>query len=529
MHSHRHLKYIGVFQVPVTNLNFIAGVGERTYNQKQINHLENLFRRTSINHVDPRHWIDGYIDVSEEASLLRDLNLTRCQIDKKNAEGEFPRIERYVAYTQGRHRVEAAKNIDASSCWTIRLYSTDQYGFRTNFIVKLRTEQYQHEFPHSDGEIYSKLREYSDEPANFHEWHERLSVTKQKAFFYINARPPIANALDRLIQVKAVMESLQLSCFLKIFDHRLDDELLAALNHIIEQWAGFATDNGLMTLEMETVRALEGRAPSVSVTDRNSIISTLRDRRTFNSDTNTQVRSETKDRVLATPGLIHGLKSLHMNMQHLCVAARVIWDYLIPRETRTLAKAQKMTLAETLQKCWTAEESYVEIREGVFQPAYGPPSFRLAYIQLLLSALRLFPFLTNLQPKIMRGEKSFLSIDPHCILIFHKRARFLGFDTLDFDGPNIDPTLKLGDRPWLRSQTTSSANEPDLLDRLDRRWGRPYKAIYQVIQTQAFLPTIERLAEGSKLSVAFILRDFILVFFGPCQFQLNYTRSPIYL
>lgn len=83
MHSQGHLKYLGIVRVPVTYLNFFAGVGERVYSQKRTDPPEQLFRNTSINHNGPRHWIDGYVDISEVAGLLRDLNLAQSQLDEK--------------------------------------------------------------------------------------------------------------------------------------------------------------------------------------------------------------------------------------------------------------------------------------------------------------------------------------------------------------------------------------------------------------------------------------------------------------
>lgn len=513
--------------MPLANLHFIDGIGERIYNQRHTDHLEELFRRTSINHSNQRHWVDGYIDGSNEVSILRDVGLTWSQLREKNSHGEYPYVTHVVAYTQGRHRVEAAKRIDPSSCWTVRLYSTDRRSFRANRIVKSRTEQYQHELTNSDGHIYSKLREYYADSFNYCEWHGRLSKTKQKAFFYITMRPPIANALDRLMPLKGVIEFLQLSSFLKIFDQRLDDELLAGLKHVHMQWSAFIGGNNLRALDKKSVAALEGQAPTVSDSDHMWINTAFSEGQLFPGVTNVAIRSDIERRVLASRGIICGLRSLHSNMQYLCIGAEAIWSYLIPKELRTTAKAKAMSLSATLQSCWSGTESYVEIEEGVFQPACGPPSFNLSYIQLILSALRLFPYLTDAKPKVERGQKVFLSIDVHCISALHQRAKLLGFHTLDFDLASVDSMLHVNRRQWRLPQVTKSANEADLLSRSDHRWGRPYKEVYRILQTQAFLPTIARLSTNAGMSIAFVLRELITVYFPPCTFELDNTRSPV--
>ncbi|XWW92451.1 hypothetical protein V2A60_003791 [Cordyceps javanica] len=271
MESQGDIKFIGIIRVPLANLVFNPGTGEKPYNQKQTDQLERLFRRTSVNHAERRHWIDGYIEQNAEEGLLCDLKLSRSQLGGINSREEYPLVEQQtIAFTQGRHRVDAAKRIDPSSCWTIRLHSTNSHSIN---IVKCRTEQYQHEITNSDGEIYTKLRGYGGDHVNFCEWHERLSITKQKAFFYIKKRPAVMEALDRLIPLNGVIESLHLSYFLKIFDKRLDDELCAGLDKIHKQWSRITDGRRLDLLDKDTVAALEGRAPSVS--RRSAVASTV--------------------------------------------------------------------------------------------------------------------------------------------------------------------------------------------------------------------------------------------------------------
>ncbi|OAA42287.1 hypothetical protein ISF_09727 [Cordyceps fumosorosea ARSEF 2679] len=529
MESRGDVRFIGIIRVPLVNLHFIEGTGERPYNQKQTDHLEILFRGTSVNHADRRHWIDGYIEQAAEEGLLSDLNLSRSQLGGINSREEYPLVEQQtVAFTQGRHRVDAAKRIDPSSCWTIRLHSTNPYSFHKNRIVRCQTEQYQHEMSNSDGEIYTKLRGYGGDHINFCEWHERLSITKQKAFFYITKRPAITEALDRLIPLKGVFESLHLSYFLKIFDKRLDDELLAGLDNIHKQWSRITDGCRLDLLDKDTVTALEGRAPSVSTEDQAWIASSFQQRRDSSSVFDASLLLKMESCVLAETGLIHSLRSLHMNMEHLGVAAGILWTYLIPKGLRATAKAKQLSLAATLRSCWMEKGPLIEMNEGVFQPARGPPSFTISYVQLLLSALRLFPYLANTKPKVEKGERMLLSIDLHCVASFHQRARMLGFNTSEFDPATAGHIAQCSGQ-WRQPHATASADEAKLLIRPYHRWGRPYQGVYRIIQTQAFLPTIARLSQTSYVTTAFILRDFVTTFFEPFHFELDSSRPPVYL
>ncbi len=526
MESQSDIKFIGIIRVPLANLLFNAGTGEKPYNQKQTDQLEKLFRRTSVNHAERRHWIDGYIAQTAEEGFLCDLKLSRSQLGGMNSREEYPLVEQQtVAFTQGRHRVDAAKKIDPSSCWTIRLHSTNSHSVN---IIKCRTEQYQHEITNSDGEIYTKLRGYAGDHVNFCEWHERLSKTKQKAFFYIKKRPAIMEALDRLIPLNGVIESLHLSYFLKIFDKRLDDELCAGLDNIHKQWSRITDGRRLDLLDKDTVAALEGRAPSVSTEDQAWIASLFQQRRHSSSISDASPLQDMEHRVLKETGLIHSLRSLHMNMEHLGVAAGILWTYLIPKGLRATAKAKKMSLAATLQSCWRAKAPLVETTEGVFQPVHGPPSFAISYVQLLLSALRLFPYLANTKPKVEKGEKMLLSINLFCIAVFHQRARLLGFDTLEFDPATVGSMAQSGGQ-WRQPRATASTDEAKLLIRPYRRWGRPYQAVYHIIQTQAFLPTITSLSQTSYVTTALILRDFVKTFFEPFHLKLDSSRPPVYL
>lgn len=69
----------------------------------------------------------------------------------------------------------------------------------------------------------------------------------------------------------------------------------------------------------------------------------------------------------------------------------------------------------------------MEVEEGQFQCLQGPPSFGLAYAQLVLAALRQFPYLSKVESKVEKGLKSAILQDANYISLFYRRAIFLGF------------------------------------------------------------------------------------------------------
>ncbi|XWX00019.1 hypothetical protein V2A60_008035 [Cordyceps javanica] len=245
MESQGDIKFIGIIRVPLANLVFNPGTGEKPYNQKQTDQLERLFRRTSVNHAERRHWIDGYIEQNAEEGLLCDLKLSRSQL----------------------------------------------------------------------GGINSREEGYGGDHVNFCEWHERLSITKQKAFFYIKKRLAVMEALDRLILLNGVIESLHLSYFLKIFDKRLDDELCAGLDKIHKQWSRITDGRRLDLLDKDTVAALEGRAPSVSTEDQAWIASLFQQRRHSSSVSDASPLQNMEHFVFKETGLIHSLRVAHVRQQ----------------------------------------------------------------------------------------------------------------------------------------------------------------------------------------------------------------------
>ncbi|OWT42272.1 hypothetical protein VFPPC_18426 [Pochonia chlamydosporia 170] len=526
--------YLGVVQVPLRQMQFMEEVGERLHDTRQTERLQALFQNTAADHENYRHWVDGYIDNTEVSSFVNKLGLSRQELKQHNLDGNYPRLDdQVVCFTQGRHRIEAASNINPYDLWTVRLSCMSLSQIQTNQIVKSRTEQYQHETPDSDGRIYSKLREYGDRGLEFHEWHQRLSKKKQYIFRRITQRCTMVEALDLLIQLPGVLDFLQLGCYGTVFDNRLFEECITGWNLIFAEWSKFTLGSRLLrsSIDRDTVVALEGRAPAASEADREWIHQAFTSGQVWSRITDPQQRCELESRVQSTTVIIPGLRWLQGNLLYLNIAARIIWKLIIPEKEGRKAERKKLSLQQILQSYWVASESKscVEIQEGVFQPVHGPASFNLAYNQLMLAALRQFPYLSKPDPKGKSGEKLGLSLDLNCISLFHKRAALLGFRSSVIQQGVAIVRPPFQPREWTTGKDSTSFNEVKFFSQMYHRWGKPHVHVFRVIQTSAFLPKLTRARSHSEVDITYVLQDLLRTFVKPCSFDCDLSGRCIYL
>ncbi|KAL6410009.1 hypothetical protein AUP68_06418 [Ilyonectria robusta] len=534
--AHEALSLLGVVQVPVANLYFVkdigGGVGERQHSKKQVQHLETLFSKTTIDHEDHRHWIDGYVDQSDVPSILGHLGGS-ITLHQSNAAGFYPYLtDQRVAYTHGRHRVEASQRIDPQSCWTIFLCSTDLSMLARNRVVQRRTEQFHHEERYTDGYIYSKLREHPVDSLDYDEWYMRLSLNKQKNFEAINKHSDVAGALDRLIGFPGIIDALRLGNFRKYSAWGLFSEAHTCLDHIYSEWSGYTLGNRIVQkhLTPETVKLLEGRAPAISRSDHEWVRAVFQAKMVFPAITDQQQRDQLEKKILGTSGMIPSLRIFQGNMLYLGIAAQVVWSLLIPSELKKTTKAGDgpTTLQSALRECWVETEPYVEIREGEFQPVLGRPSFNLAYNAVIVAALRQFAFMARDGPKVERGEPATrLSTDDihSCESLFQRRAKLVGFRNYVIEEGATNTVS-----PFKPEKHALESDEHVFLSRVEHRWGRPFARMFPVIQEVAFLPRLfEEEVHAGEITEAFVLKDMVRAFLPHCSFNFDLSRPSVHI
>ncbi|OAQ58435.1 hypothetical protein VFPPC_11561 [Pochonia chlamydosporia 170] len=297
---------LGVVQVPLQNLQFVEGVGERLHNTRQTERLQTLFECNSADHENSRHWIDGYIDNAEAPSFLNKLGLSRQDLNRHNLDGN-------------------SLALMTTSCASLRVATGSK---RQRILTHMSGGPLgcHHETPDSDGRVYCKLREYGDGSLEFHEWHQRLSKSKQYIFQRLTQRVPMMEALDLLGHFPAVVDFLQLGCYSSVFDNRIFGETIAGWNLIYTGWSRLTLGSRFLqhSIDRDTVLALEGRAPAASKADQLWIHQAFASGQVWPGITDPQQRRELEYRVQSFEGIIPSLKWLQANLLYLNVAAGII-------------------------------------------------------------------------------------------------------------------------------------------------------------------------------------------------------------
>lgn len=518
--------FIGIVEVPVAHLLFVGGSGQRLQNDVIRHHFAELLQDTHRAHSDMRHLIAGYIDTSETQTILRDAGTSSLKITRQNNSGKYPFIENaIVRYTHGRHLIAAALAVDSAARWAVALYQTTIGRLPWSPVVRGCTETSRYEQSYTDGHIYIKLRLHRDKGWDYNEWSQRLTKQKRIGMDAIDQRVDISLELNKLTEVPAILDALYLNCIQKSFVLRLDEELLAGIRNLYSEWLRLTHGNMaiLKQMDKETVAALAGRAPRVCNKDRLFIDAMFSSGQIFSKVDDPEEREALRLRVQQSSGIIPSLLSLQSNLRFLGIAAKIIWRYLIPKSLRLKAKQSKLSLKATLRGCWTSTGPYVEIREGEFVSATGPPNFDLVYIQLVLAAIRQFPYLSCCQPKMGRAETLQFTHDPHHAALFVRRAKFLGIQTATIDEnikdffPDKNNTQQL--------QFRDLPDESEVLSRLGNRWGRPSASIYWRIRQEGFLPTIVAHTAESRLSAIFVLRSTLRSCFNLPSFNIDFAQG----
>lgn len=121
---------------------------------------------------------------------------------------------------------------------------------------------------------------------------------------------------------------------------------------------------------------------------------------------------------------------------YISIASNILRALIDPVDKEIRAPDKTRTLRTTLLDYWTETPPHVEISEGEFQPIKGNPSFDLAYSQLFLAAIRQFPYLCQVSPRLeMTRDQQCLhavaaspsSIGEHSYLGFITRRLRRGF------------------------------------------------------------------------------------------------------
>ncbi|KAK1480558.1 hypothetical protein CCUS01_16216 [Colletotrichum cuscutae] len=381
------IRLVGVVQVPLDCLQTLE-LGQRIYDPDRCDYLAAVFDGHCINPERANNQIDGIILEQTLQEILLALLISVKRLEITLTHGPYPEVFGHnVYYLQGRHRLEAAKRSRGVLTWVVRLHVTDSWQ---NFLhdetrfIKSQTDWYSHEREWSDGDIYIKLR---DSQLRRDESTERQFTVR----------------LGPMKRFPGLLQGLKLGMWYKYCQWlHLDPEVTAYMQRIARVCAEMTDGVGEFErcMDVNTIRTLEGRLPS-SAADRQVIQRGFSSGKLFPKVTDKSWRERIEYNVLKIPVLIPSLKSFHENMKVLSTAAQIVKNHLLPDHTR-----EKGTLQQQLQEFWNPPARLVvEISEGQFRYGVGPSSFDVAYVHLMLAAIRQFPSLQHADsPRVSRGK-----------------------------------------------------------------------------------------------------------------------------
>lgn len=168
------------------------------------------------------------------------------------------------------------------------------------------------------------------------------------------------------------------------------------------------------------------------------------------------------------------------------------------------------SIYQAMLGCWREPECGDQDSLSHVRQSQPPVRFKACYKQVLLAALRHFPYLSNIAPRCERGQKAVAppAEDAH-IADFLRESRGHGFLTRKVE----KELTRLQCVPG--TQTTPPSMLPPMEIVLKRRCGRPFANSYQFLRSTLFLDTVLQ-ADGhtNHPTTLFIQRDFLRSIFG---------------
>ncbi|CZR55714.1 uncharacterized protein PAC_05602 [Phialocephala subalpina] len=564
-------RMIGTARVAISSLEFVGG---RELDSRIVDGLIKNFELRKCRRYDPDHYIPVIISTTQLKRALRASNINQSELLSPTKRGSLCFLKTAVGQKlqclQGKHRVKAAEEFFVDSrdrWWAIRLFLCDSTDVRDKFFALWRHD-YTFQVPPNDGDVYLNIREChrSGKHLDVPTWESYLTPCKKTALSRLLGHKDFTYHFDELrvfpglwvwLELGNIQRHLALRCDEVLRDIALQpragcllsaQEIIRYLKHIKEIWDIITC--GIMIIQalvdMQTVEAVQCRAPGVSSEDRDFIIQAMGTGLLFPKVTDQSMRQILLESLLSIECLIPSIKSLHENLKYVDIGAKILKHLVLPSKVR-------YTLQEDLRKCWKSPEYIVESGKGKVLRDLSSNSQRLpwdlAYKQLWLIALRAFPDLGGRAPRKEIGGCLYATrLDPLQNYLFAESARRIGFNSEEIEKTLTNDPRKeslrtavgqvfnlesadlegLIDKMFLEFPTTTKslqleplvqdcqAIRSDLHD-LNRRWGVPYQRAFEDGRENLYIPNMtENGLNGSHdmPSAMFIQRDFMNAFFG---------------
>ncbi|RSL64913.1 hypothetical protein CEP53_003874 [Fusarium sp. AF-6] len=311
------------------------------------------------------------------------------------------------------------------------------------------------------------------------------------------------------------------------------DELIVVYwrDHMRKIWDGIfeGLEDQERYLDSYTARFVQFKSPARSQTDRRAIRDEMAKGSLFPNISDQAQRDKLLDNIVKIKAVIPSILTFHENMRYLTMGAKILANHIeVKRRKRRRGKLSTFprppeSLVENLGRDWRWVGNYAEVREGHYLTIHEPLDAKGAFVQLILMALRLFPFLGSVSPlQDVKGRGMDAFIDDS-----YKRRLCVG-------------ALCLGYRNWkiLEGIQLSSSEVPrtipkghPLLDTMSGwRGGMPTISVFQKLRECSFLPSLEEAAQEpaeSEPDPLLVKADFVHAFFGHCRLSIDQSKPVV--
>ncbi|KAI2889407.1 hypothetical protein CBS63078_10207 [Aspergillus niger] len=267
----RHLKYKGTAKVDINDISFHPTVSRQIDNGK-LERLRRIFRTEGCRRLDINNQVTAVVSGEHLQSALERVGIA-AEALMTNSPDQLPQLHFPAGQLEclhGLHRITAGKDFlpPADRWWPIDIYLEDL----SDTLRKSLLDEYSNETPPSDGEVYRKIRQYSNEHnARFRKrWWSRLSPNKERRLKALWRHEEFRDAFDKLLVIPGIWGGMRIGSLSKLMALKCDEEILNYLEFIRDFWSSLLDDNpsALMRVDHRTVERLQLKAPGSSGEDR---------------------------------------------------------------------------------------------------------------------------------------------------------------------------------------------------------------------------------------------------------------------
>jgi hypothetical protein len=388
-------------------------------------------------------------------------------------------------------------------------------------------DEFANQLPPSDGSIYVNLQSslQNNDLARADRWRAYLTTDKRRYFRqFSNAHGGILDAFNQLLPMEFLFmgrNAFHIGVFHKLGRLHCDDVFINYVNDVIFFWSR-ASNRGAYAINTEFIEALQGRCPKFSRRDHEVLQKSLEPEGVLGSLPRPAREHVYQATVLYTR-TVPSLFTFFQDWKYIQICCEVL--------TGLLATSAR-PIRDSLKKCFESlfrmpEPMVVQTGHYTFKPCLvSDPSdcFQLAYWQLWLLAMRLWPFLL-----LRRGRKCPKSIEERFSSAHRKgfwsltarSARRLGFDSPHLRSLSSPEPPKLPAAP--RYGKLTGAVEETVWE----RYGTPFDDKYVLDRNSLFLPSLadpselEGIGAGEDITTLLVRRSLFLRIFPSCKVPMQ--------